>query len=164
MERRDIPMPNKVRHLRGSDEDWAANDVVIDDGEIALALSPNGNYRMKIGNGTSKFSELDMFGGEVKKPTKNTVCLMHADDVRYGSMAYIAFYLESPRDDDFYAILSFDSGTTATRLSYPSNTIKFTGTSITAGQFVPESNMHYTAIFWQDGAAVQCHVRGYENA
>ena len=156
-------MPNKVRHLRGRDEEWAANDVVIDDGEIALALSPAGNYRMKIGNGEKKFSELDMFGGEVRKPSGQIVTLKHCDDVRYKAVTQLNIEFPALRDEDYYSLLTFDSPESPTKLSYPDD-VTFTGKSIADGRFVPEPKLHYTVIFWEDGSGIQCHVRGLENA
>lgn len=156
-------MPNKVRFLRGSDEEWAANDIVIDDGEIALAQSPTGNYRMKIGNGEKKFSELDMFGGEVRRPTGQSVTLKHCDDVRYKAVAQLSVEFPALRDEDYYSLLTFDSPASPTQLSYPED-VTFTGSSIVNDRFVPEENMHYTLIFWEDGSGIQCHARGIGNA
>ena len=157
-------MPNKVRHLRGTDAEWAENDAVIDDGEIALALSPAGNYRIKIGNGTNKFSELDMLGGEVKNIDETVITMKHADDVRCGERPRLYIYFENPRDEDFYSILTFDSGATATEFIYPNGLLNFSGESLSAGKFVPEAKMHYTLVFWDDGSLIQCHVRGCSNA
>ena len=156
-------MPNKVRHLRATDAEWAENDAIIDDGEIALAKTPAGNYRMKIGTGDKPFSELDMFGGEVKKPSTNSIRLMHGDDVRYTTASSLSIFFENNRDEDYYSMLTFDSGETATKLTYPKNYIKFSGISVQGGEFVPEANMHYTVAFWEDGTGIQAHIRGLQN-
>ena len=157
-------MPNKVKHLRGTDAEWAENDIVVDEGEIALSVGPHGSYRMKIGDGVKKFSELYTFSGEVRKPVENTVTLMNCHDVRYGEASYIKFIIEDPHDEDYYATLTFDSPENATSIVYQKDLIKYTGASIVGGEFVPEANMHYTAMFWEDGSGIQCHVRGYSNA
>lgn len=157
-------MPNKVRHLRGTDDEWRENDVIIDDGEIALALSPCGNYRMKIGTGNKRFSELDMFGGEVRWPTENPVTIMHGDDVRYHEASYIYFVFENPHDEDYYSTLTFDSGEAPTTLTYPKDGIRYSGMSVINGEFVPEANMHYNVSFFEDGSGIQAHIRGTSNA
>ena len=158
-------MPNKVRQLRGTDAQWAANDVVIDDGEIALALSPAGTYRMKIGNGVNKFSELAMFGGEVKYPNSwEPVNVKHATDIRLGETEYLELVFDDIREPDFYAVVTFESPLMLTTMCYPQDLIKFTGASVNYGEFVPEEFTHYTMVFWDDGAAIQCHVRGYHYA
>ena len=87
-------MPNKVRHLRGTDDEWRENDVIIDDGEIALALSPCGNYRMKIGTGNKRFSELDMFGVDcngVRFTFKNTRLFDNESAKRCAVISEISF-------------------------------------------------------------------------
>ncbi len=156
-------MPNKVKHLRGSDAEWAENDVVIDDGELALSKSEGGRYRIKIGNGESKFSELEMLGGEVKEPSGTTIRLSHCHDIRFGEMSRLTIYGPFSYEKDFYCVLTFDSGNTPTTLSYAKGLVRFTGHSVIGDKLVPESNMHYTAVFWYDGK-LQCHVRGIENA
>ena len=156
-------MPNKVKHLRGTLDEWRESDAVIDDGEIALAITESGRYRMKIGNGRDKFSELEMFGGEVYNYHGHTGVLMrHCADVRLGEVAEITITIPSVIDDDYYALLTFDSGAIATEMNYPLG-IRFTGDSVYNGNFIPEEEMHYTMIIWFDGE-LQCHVRGVPNA
>lgn len=156
-------MPNKVKHVRGSDTEWAENDVVIDDGEIALAKSEGGRYRIKIGNGESKFSELEMLGGEVKEPSGTVAQLNHCHDIRFGEAARLTLQAPQSFEKDFYSVLTFDSGEAPTTLVYASSIARFTGRSVIGGDFVPEANVHYTAVFWYDGS-LQCHVRGIDNA
>lgn len=49
----------RMRQLRGTTAEWAAHDLVIGDGEIALELLGDGSYRMKIGTAAShRFSQL----------------------------------------------------------------------------------------------------------
>ena len=155
-------MPNKVKHLRGTLEEWRECDPVIDDGEIALALTDSGRYRMKIGNGYSPFSALEMFGGEVYYPSYDNPLMSHCADIRYGSMERLSIVMPDVLDDDYYSMLTFDSPEVATELTYP-EFITFTGESVAEGNFIPDENMHYTLVFWYDGR-VQCHVRGVHNA
>lgn len=156
-------MPNKVKHLRGSDEEWAANDVVVEDGEIALAKSSEGRYRIKIGNGENRFSELEMLGGEVIEKSTPSTTLHHCHDVRFGEVAKLTLIIPDTCEKDFYSVVTFDSGLTPTTLSYTKSRVTFTGHSVIGGQLVPEACTHYTAVFWYDGH-MQCHVRGVENA
>lgn len=157
-------MPNKVKHLRGSADEWAENDIVIDDGEIALIRTECGRYRMKIGNGELLFSELETFGGEVVYPDYDEVYLNHALDARYEEIEVLTVYLPDAIDEDYYSLLTFTSGPVATELCIESNMyVRFSGSSITGGAFIPLPNMHYTLAFWYDGE-IQCHVRGVSNA
>jgi hypothetical protein len=48
----------RQRQLIGSTAEWAANDLLIGDGELAIERLVNGNLSVKIGDGTSKFSQL----------------------------------------------------------------------------------------------------------
>ncbi len=155
-------MPNKVKHLRGTDAEWAENDIVLEDGEFALAISERGRYRLKIGNGVNKFSELEMYGGEVRRLPEGALVLSHGHDVRLGTRSSLSLTLTEPYDDDFYAVATFDSPDTPTSVTYTKSKIKFSGCSVVGHQFVPEANMHYTLIFWNDGT-LQCHVRGVYN-
>lgn len=50
----------RQQHIRGTTAEWAANDVVLLAGEIGIDTSSN---RFKIGNGTSKWSELSFVEG-----------------------------------------------------------------------------------------------------
>lgn len=53
-------MANKyiLKHRRGSTEQWAKSDEIIYDGEIVVEKSNDGYTRLKVGDGTKKFSEL----------------------------------------------------------------------------------------------------------
>lgn len=155
-------MPNKVKHLRGTLAEWNSCDPVIDEGEIALALTDSGRYRMKIGNGVSPFSALEMFGGEVYYPSYDNPLMKHCADIRYGVASSLTILLPDVFDDDYYSMLTFDSPEVATAISYP-EIISFSGESVADGEFVPDENMHYTLLFWYDGR-LQCHVRGIHNA
>ena len=155
-------MPNKVKHLRGTDREWAENDIVLEDGEFGLAISERGRYRLKIGNGVNKFSELEMYGGEVRNLPEGALTLAHGHDTRLGERSVLTLTLNEPYDDDFYAVVTFDSPDKPTTAVYSKNKIKFSGSSVIGHQFVPEANMHYTLVFWNDGS-LQCHVRGVFN-
>ena len=154
-------MKNKIRHLRATEEQWSENDIVIDDGEIALSLSDDGYYRIKIGNGKKRFSELDSIDTTVKCATTDRAILKHKEDLRLGMCANV--YIIHPKSfrSDFRCSVTFDSGDTPTKIAYAESLISFSGSSVTDGSFVPEANVHYTLYFWYDGR-LQCHVRGVE--
>ena len=155
-------MPNKVKHLRAPDAEWAENDIVLEDGEFGLAISESGRYRLKIGNGKDRFSELEMYGGEVKTSDAMAIELHHGHDFRLGTKSALRFLLPTVYDEDFYSVVTFDSPDRPTTLYYTRTSIIFSGNSVVGQEFVPESNIHYTAIFWYDGR-LQCHVRGVSN-
>lgn len=48
----------RMRQLTGTTVEWAANDLVIGYGEIAVELISNGDARVKIGDGNRRFSAL----------------------------------------------------------------------------------------------------------
>ena len=158
-------MPNKVKHLRASADLWAQNDAVIDDGELALLKTESGRYRMKIGNGEQKFSELELFGGEVYYTSNEEIVLKHCADVRLGEIESVTVSFPSVLDDDYYALLTFDTPMYGAEVIIdPPCKMRFTGSSIAAdNSFAPLPDMHYTLIIWYDGE-LQCHVRGISNA
>lgn len=53
-------MANKfiLKHRRGTTEQWLTSDAIIYDGEIVVEKSDDGYTRLKVGDGTKKFSEL----------------------------------------------------------------------------------------------------------
>ena len=157
-------MPNIVKHLRADEATWAEYDAVIEDGEIALMKTESGRYRMKIGNGELSFSELEMFGGEVFNAHEGDIYLNHCGDYRIGEAEEITIYFPYVMDNDYYSLLTFDSGSYPTDFYNGDDTpIMYSGSSITDGEFVPLPDMHYTLVFWFDGR-IQCHVRGVSNA
>jgi hypothetical protein len=54
-----------MRQMVGTTAEWAANDLVIGDGELACERTGSGALRLKVGNGVDNFSELDYVGGLV---------------------------------------------------------------------------------------------------
>lgn len=55
--------------------------------------------------------------------------------------------------------LSFQSGSTATSFTYPSNII-WSGFDIVNGQFVPVAGKYYSIVFWRDAFGYNAVVRG----
>ena len=62
----------RMNQLIGSEADWVSNDLVLGAGEIALAVMDAGGIRGKIGDGSSKFSELDYVIGTASVPLTGT--------------------------------------------------------------------------------------------
>ena len=55
--------------------------------------------------------------------------------------------------------ISFKSGTTATRFSYPAGII-WSGFDIVNGQFVPVAGKYYEIVFWKNNYGFNAAVRG----
>lgn len=51
----------RMRQLVGTTAEWAANDLIIGNGELALEKLSGGAMRMKVGNGVDRFSVLPYF-------------------------------------------------------------------------------------------------------
>ena len=49
----------RTKNIFGSEADWASNDIVIAQGELAFCLFPNGDIQGKVGDGSSLFSQLE---------------------------------------------------------------------------------------------------------
>lgn len=65
---------NIIQHLRGTTEEWAAADIVIPDGEIAIEKFTNNDFRFKIGNGVNTWSELNYSSQNKWKKLADIVC------------------------------------------------------------------------------------------
>ena len=59
----------RMRQLIGSTADWAANDLVIGDGEIAVERKAGGVIGLRVGNGTDRFSQLSEISGAATSVT-----------------------------------------------------------------------------------------------
>jgi len=71
----------------------------------------------------------------------------------------LQFTLPTDIPDGYISYLVFKSGATPTALSYPDG-IKWSGGSISDGEFVPEENTIYNIAFWYDGFYINGIVRG----
>lgn len=65
---------NVIQHLRGTTAEWAEDDIVIPEGEIAIEKLPNRDYRFKIGNGIDTWSELNYNSQNNWKQLWNVTC------------------------------------------------------------------------------------------
>jgi hypothetical protein len=55
----------RMRQLVGTSAEWSANDLVVGAGEFAIETISPGRYRMKIGDGVSRYSALENFDPSV---------------------------------------------------------------------------------------------------
>lgn len=157
-------MIRSIRHLVGSEGDWITHDLVIPKGEIAFLESASGRYRMKIGNGTNKFSELPFTDGNLHSISSGSLLLSHATYYKAkGALTDITLMAPEYIDEDFYCEVSFISGDDATEFETSGVTaFRFTGDGTADGSFIPEANMRYTIFIWYDGE-LQGTVRGIPN-
>ena len=155
-------MHKSIRHLRGTESEWAANDIVIPDGEIALLKTPTGRIKAKIGDGISRFSELSSLDGDALRTGDDTLDMKHGKLYRLGTVSGISIKLPRSPEDDFYTELSFTSGEDATEF-ISDTVIRFTGDDIAAEEFIPREKTHYNLFIWYDGE-YQGVARGLANA
>ncbi len=153
-------MSKIIQHLRANREEWAKQDIIPEEGELAL-LCIEGGTLIKIGDGTHPFSELSSLTGEVRSGGGEEALLRHGDDMRFSEAAAIAVSFPAFIREDYYATLTFDSPLDApTALSYPAEPhISFSGDDVAEGFFIPDAGKHYTLLFWHDGK-MQGLVRG----
>jgi len=91
-----------------------------------------------------------------------TITLAHNTDYMLTNVTSLTIsfptgvYLGTPL---YRSSLSFQSGTTATSFTYPSN-ILWSGFDIVNGQFVPAAGKYYSIVFWQDAFGYNAVVRG----
>ena len=155
-------MIKSIRHIRGTKTEWAANDAVIPEGEIALLKMRDGRFKARIGDGISRFSELPSIDGDATRPEGDTIKVRHGSLYRLGTVTGLLIDLPDDPDDDFYTEISFRSGNDAAE--FISNTpIRFTGDDIAAEEFIPRERTHYNLFIWYDGA-YQGVARGIADA
>ena len=155
-------MIKSIRHLRGTTNEWQANDTVIPDGEIAILKSSLGIPKIKIGNGFDKFSSLPSVTGESVRTDKRELTLMHGRSYRLGECASLALSVPQKVDDDYYSEVTFDSGIDATEFLMNAK-VRLTGDGVADEELMPRPKTHYTIFIWYDGE-LQGIVRGLPNA
>lgn len=155
-------MIKSIRHLRANADEWERSDIVIPDGELALLKTKAGNVRIKIGNGESKFSQLPSITGDSLSCSEESLLLLHGRSYRFKETPSLTLHFPDILDDDYYAEVSFDSGTDATEFSI-SGKARLTGDDVADEELLPKPHTHYTVFFWFDGE-IQGIVRGLPNA
>ena len=86
-------------------------------------------------------------------------CEYRRPEPEFFTSTWLQLNLPSAIPDDYISSLVFNSGNTATTLSYP-QTIVFTGDDCIDNVFVPKANTTYNVIFWYDGINVNAVSRG----
>lgn len=76
-----------------------------------------------------------------------------------GSTANLTITFPSTATNRYMSTISFKSGTTATRFSYPTGII-WSGFDIVNGQFVPVAGKYYEIVFWKNNYGFNAAVRG----
>ncbi|MBQ9070998.1 MAG: hypothetical protein IJY23_06615 [Clostridia bacterium] len=154
-------MIKSIRHLSGTESEWDTHNLVVPDGEISILKTKGGNKKIKIGNGTDRFSELPSLTGDAVKTDAIAITLMHGKSYRLGVAAALELSFPDVIDDDYYSEISFDSGTDATEFSV-SGSLRLTGDDVADEELLPKTNYHYTVFIWYDGD-FQGVVRGLPN-
>ena len=155
-------MNKSIQHLRASESVWAANDIVIPDGEIAILRTAAGTQKIKIGNGSDKFSLLPTIGGDAVESADDVTVVVPSRVYRLYERAAVNIFLPNHPDFDFYTEISFSTADDAAEFS-TNISIRFTGDDVAGEEFIPNTNMHYTVFIWFDGE-YQGVVRGLPNA
>ena len=155
-------MIKSIRHLRGTESEWETYDGVIPDGEIAILKTHGGNSKIKIGNGSDKFSSLPSLTGDSVSTNEREITLLHGRSYRLGECEELSIAFPDNMDDDYYSELSFDSGVDATDF-FTDGRVRFTGDGVADEEFMPSPKTHYTVFVWYDGE-LQGIVRGLPNA
>lgn len=152
-------MSHFLQLLRGTAAEWEAHDVPLKDGEPALLKKTDGRVQLRIGNGTDYFTDL-MAVGECRVENEALTFgeLVSGYDYRIGSADSVEYSFPETMPDDFYALMTFDSGETPTDF-YVGTDCYFTGDDTAGGVFTPTANRHYTLLLWYDGTK-QGIVRG----
>lgn len=76
-----------------------------------------------------------------------------------GNTSSITITFPSTATNRYMSTISFKSGTTATRFSYPTGII-WSGFDIVNGQFVPVAGKYYEIVFWKNNYGFNAAVRG----
>lgn len=97
----------------------------------------------------------ELYGGSTNsfELTDNTIVTFS------GNTSSITITFPSTATNRYMSTISFRSGTTATRFSYPTGII-WSGFDIVNGQFVPVAGKYYEIVFWKNNYGFNAAVRG----
>lgn len=76
-----------------------------------------------------------------------------------GNTGHLTITFPSTTTNRYMSTISFKSGTTTTRFSYPTGII-WSGFDIVNGQFVPVAGKYYEIVFWKNNYGFNAAVRG----
>ena len=157
-------MSHRIQHLRGDETAWAENDIVPYEGEFALLRTATGKMKVRVGDGITPFSALHSLEGDIVRSEGGELLLQNATEYRLGHPAALDLSFPSDYGEDYYSLVSFDSGEDGMTFSYPDIGILFSGDDLTNdGVFIPGIGRHYTILFWYDGH-MEGVVRGVDYA
>ena len=156
-------MIKSIRHLLGTSSDWAANDIIIPDGEIAIERVLGGGSKLKIGDGEHPFSRLASVTGDTVICEDEEIDLVSGMRYRFDTVSGITIRPPDEPEDDFYCEISFDTPNFDIDFSIVGPHIRMTGDGAIDEIFIPEPYMHYTVFIWYDGT-YQGVARGLRNA
>lgn len=148
-------MIKSIRHLRGTESEWAQNDCVIPNAEIAILNTAGGKSKMKIGNGKDRFSELPFTDVTVVSKDAGETILEDKRLYRLKMISEVYLILPQTPDEDFYCEISFDTGEDETVLNF-NRSVYVTGDGAKDGVLIPTSKTHYTLAIWYDGSFQAC--------
>lgn len=144
-------MTHKIQHLRGTAAQWSENDITPAEGELALLKKADGRMQLRIGDGSHAFSLLPPIGErKIDAEALPFGTLEAGCEYRMGECDAIEVYFPDAPADDYYAVVTFDSGEEAT-FFYVDEDCLFSGDDTEGGLFLPTEKKHYTLLFWYDG-------------
>ena len=151
-------MSFKVKHLRGTKEEWSESGYIPEDGEIALIRQQDGSYRIKVGNGNARIENLPGVSLEVINSNGATaVSPRNNQDVRVETVNNLTVNIPNSIPQDYSSRVSFKA-TSNTKLVIRANkNIYFSGDITPNTQFTPTADARYTLFFWYDGE-MRCRV------
>jgi hypothetical protein len=147
--------------MRADSACWQRTNPVIPDGEPVIERTAAGSVRIKIGNGTDRYSALPSLLGDAVKASGSQIQLAGGKSFRLGTVPALHLSLPKIHDEDFFCEVSFDSGVDATEFS-TSEHIRFSGDGVADEELMPIAKTHYTLFIWYDGS-FQGIVRGIPN-
>jgi len=94
-------------------------------------------------------------------PTDNILLDLHNYQLESPITSDFSFIMPTDASDEYLSEISFTTGSTLVAFTTTS-TITFTGEDCSnTHTFVPDTNKHYSIIFWKDKGGFQAVVRGY---
>lgn len=157
-------MSHRIQHLRGDEAAWAENDIVPYEGELALLRTATGQMKVRIGDGVTPFSALRSLDGDIVNTEGGNLLLRNATEYRLGQPTLLDLSFPPDYGEDYYSMISFDTGDDGMSFSYPDIGVLLSGDDLTNdGVFTPGANRHYTILFWYDGH-MEGIVRGVDYA
>lgn len=123
------------------------NTCIIDEslrGKVPVISVPDTQTATGVKNVFKAMDLADVFGDKFQDNESTSVVLNNHTEYRCKVMASLNLSLPETIPDDYNSRIVFESGETATTLSYTAGSIKFTGDDCdSAGAFIPNKNTSY---------------------